>query len=545
VRAGGKPNLVPIDPNGNQTSKTVGIDGNAVTTTYVYDTRNKLAEVHQGTSTLVQYQYDAEGRLLKKVGDATSGGDSGIRQYVYDQTSRLAEYNELGALKAKYDYGSDRLISLTRPDEGRRYFSLDGLRSVVNLTDDLGNEVASYHLDAWGNFRFPSELTQSANRFAFTGHVFDTETGLYYAKARFLDPKLGRFISQDSFLGEIDRPPSLHRYMFAGDNPATRIDLTGYDDADANALAKAFCGTGACGVNRGAEQVAAPITQRLEGVSNLVAPVSYLRNPKGEGVSLTRQRQYQLLDQAFDSRNSATTRVAAGAGAALLQPGAALNDIAHGLAGVPGELKGAYSHAKRAVQAESWLGAVTEGTQALEETMGAAETTIASILLVRGGAKVVEESRSAARSKVAPVEDAPRPTADYGADAAWEAYYRAHPEDMRSVGAAGAKPEPPVVTRKIRSDKLKYAPKERGRAPIGADDKPVELHHTDQDLGNASPRAEMTRTEHRGEGNFTENHPNTGQQPSTVDRAESSKQHREHWKREWDEGRFEDLPKRQ
>ena len=38
---------------------------------------------------------------------------------------------------------------------------------------------------------------------------------------------------------------------------------------------------------------------------------------------------------------------------------------------------------------------------------------------------------------------------------------------------------------------------------------------------------EMTRTDHRGKGNFKKNHPNTGQKPSTLDRNESSKQHRE------------------
>ena len=94
------------DPNGNQTSKTTTIDGNTVTTNYVYDVRDKLVEVHQGTSTPAEYQYDAEGRLLKKI------GEEGIRQYVHDQTSRLVEYNEAGAVVARFHYGSDRLLSM-------------------------------------------------------------------------------------------------------------------------------------------------------------------------------------------------------------------------------------------------------------------------------------------------------------------------------------------------------------------------------------------------------------------------------------------------
>jgi RHS repeat-associated protein len=230
VRVGGKPSLVTKDPNGNQLTKTTG----GVTTTYTYDTRDKLAEVTEGASTLARFQYDAEGRLLKKIGAPTYGGDSGVRQYVYDQTSRLLEYDGAGATVARFSYGSDRLISMWHLTEGTRFYHLDGLRSVVNLTDDAGATVASYHLDAWGNFRFPTELTASANRFAFTGHVFDAETGLYYAKARFLDPKLGRFLTQDSFLGQIDEPPSLHRYVYGWNRPTFYVDPTGHGNEGVN-----------------------------------------------------------------------------------------------------------------------------------------------------------------------------------------------------------------------------------------------------------------------------------------------------------------------
>jgi RHS repeat-associated protein len=187
--------------------------------------------VTQGTSTLARFQYDAEGRLLKKI------GEEGIRQYVYDQTSRLAEYDASGAAVARFSYGSDRLISMWHQGEGTRFYHLDGLRSVTALTDTTGAVTANLRLDAWGNFRFPdTDLTASANRFAFTGHVFDAETGLYNAKARYFDPKLGRFLTQDSFLGQIDEPPSLHRYMYANDNPTTFVDPTGFASVNAGRI---------------------------------------------------------------------------------------------------------------------------------------------------------------------------------------------------------------------------------------------------------------------------------------------------------------------
>ncbi|MGE0454278.1 MAG: RHS repeat-associated core domain-containing protein [Vicinamibacteria bacterium] len=210
------------DRNGNQLSKTVGEGAGATTTTNVYDVRDRLVEVQQSSSILSRFAYDFEGRRSRKI------GSEGVRQYVYDDTSLYLEYDDVSASVAKYDYGSDRLISLTRRDEPRRYFHLDGLRSVTNLTSDDGSTAASYHLDAWGNYRFPTELTASRNRFGFTGYQLDSETGLYNAKARYFDPQLGRFLTQDSYLGQIDNAPSLHRYFYAHANPTRYVDPTGH-----------------------------------------------------------------------------------------------------------------------------------------------------------------------------------------------------------------------------------------------------------------------------------------------------------------------------
>jgi RHS repeat-associated protein len=77
------------------------------------------------------------------------------------------------------------------------------------------------------------ELDASRNRFGFTGYLFDRETSLFFAKARFHDPQVGRFTSQDSFLGSMEHPPSLHRYFYASANPTRYIDPTGHAAQDA------------------------------------------------------------------------------------------------------------------------------------------------------------------------------------------------------------------------------------------------------------------------------------------------------------------------
>ncbi len=51
---------------------------------------------------------------------------------------------------------------------------------------------------------------------------------MIYFGARYYDPDTARFITQDSYLGESNTPPSLHRYLYAYSNPTLYIDLLGY-----------------------------------------------------------------------------------------------------------------------------------------------------------------------------------------------------------------------------------------------------------------------------------------------------------------------------
>jgi RHS repeat-associated protein len=403
------------DRNGNQTSKTVA----GVTTDYRYDVRDKLVEITQGASVLERFQYDAEGRLLKKI------GESGIRQYVYDDDSRLVEYDDNGIQVAKYTYGSDRLISFQHRTEGTRFYHLDGLGSITALTDATGAVTSRLHLDAWGVFRNPAELDASSNRHAFTGYVFEKEIGLYFAKARFYDPQVGRFTSQDSFLGRVDDPPSLHRYFYAANNPLRYIDLTGhaYTEAQKRQLA-AQVAANTRAVHTAGSRVAAPVNQRTEAFASLLVPggVGYWKGEK-DGGSKTRNTQRALLDAARDPTRSGFARAAAVGGAVLLQPGAVANDVWDALWGVPRRLGDAGAHVRQAIRAESGTAAVHELVQAVEETAGAAETTLGAVALARGAAKVIVEGRSAAGVKTAPAEGklapeapAPREPASWGGE---------------------------------------------------------------------------------------------------------------------------------
>ena len=182
--------------------------------------------MRQDASILGRYGYDAKGMRILKI------GDDGVRRYSYDQLSVITEANEANATVSKYDYGLDQLVSLDNTSEGRSFFHLDILRSTVSLSNSTGSARQSIFYDAWGNER--DRVGASANRFTFTGHEKDGETGLIYAKARFYDPDVGRFLNQDSLLGNIVQPPSLHRYAYVMMNPLRFFDANGLQSQASN-----------------------------------------------------------------------------------------------------------------------------------------------------------------------------------------------------------------------------------------------------------------------------------------------------------------------
>src|SRR6185437_15067501 len=52
--------------------------------------------------------------------------------------------------------------------------------------------------------------------------------GLIYFQARYYDPTIGMFITQDPYEGQWDTPMSLHHYLYAYGNPTLYVDRTGY-----------------------------------------------------------------------------------------------------------------------------------------------------------------------------------------------------------------------------------------------------------------------------------------------------------------------------
>ena len=67
------------------------------------------------------------------------------------------------------------------------------------------------------------------NEICYTGAVYDRSTGLYYLNARYYNPEIGRFVSQDSYRGSVDKPGQWHLYAYCANNPINYVDPSGHD----------------------------------------------------------------------------------------------------------------------------------------------------------------------------------------------------------------------------------------------------------------------------------------------------------------------------
>jgi RHS repeat-associated protein len=80
--------------------------------------------------------------------------------------------------------------------QGKVYFyHADGLGSITSLTDAKGRVVQSCEYDSFGSVRQHGNHVKQP--YGFTAREWDSETGLYFYRARYYDPQVGRFISKD------------------------------------------------------------------------------------------------------------------------------------------------------------------------------------------------------------------------------------------------------------------------------------------------------------------------------------------------------------
>jgi RHS repeat-associated protein len=123
-----------------------------------------------------------------------------------------------------YVYGLG-LIAKTDSQDGQLYYLTDGLASTTGLTDGEANLVGTYTYDVFGAIR--SETGGQANDYRFTGQQLDVASGLYYLRARYYDPSIGRFLTQDPFPGTGTKPQTQNSYVYVSNNCVSMVDPQG------------------------------------------------------------------------------------------------------------------------------------------------------------------------------------------------------------------------------------------------------------------------------------------------------------------------------
>ncbi|MEK7672304.1 MAG: RHS repeat-associated core domain-containing protein [Patescibacteria group bacterium] len=107
------------------------------------------------------------------------------------------------------------------------YHHGDHLGGANLETDENGTVIEAVDYYPFGEIRVDNTTTSYKNNYKFTGKELDADTGLYYYSARYYNPQLGRFISQDPWEGDLNDPQSLNKYSYVRNNPLKYIDPTG------------------------------------------------------------------------------------------------------------------------------------------------------------------------------------------------------------------------------------------------------------------------------------------------------------------------------
>jgi len=65
------------------------------------------------------------------------------------------------------------------------------------------------------------------NHYLYCGEQYDSDLGMYFLRARYMEPDRGRFWTMDVFEGRSHDPVSLHKYLYANADPVNGIDPSG------------------------------------------------------------------------------------------------------------------------------------------------------------------------------------------------------------------------------------------------------------------------------------------------------------------------------
>lgn len=224
------------DDEGNMALRTEIVTGDY--REFDWDHRNRLIRVTDFSSggvitQQVDFTYDAFGRRLSKTVDTTPAvpDDETVTHFVYDREDVILDFLDSDGtgpasptLERRYLHGPGIDQVLAQSNANTQWLLPDHLGSIHAVTDASGVAINQIQYDAYGNAVTVS-IPSASSRYLFTGREWDEETGLYYFRARMVNPLIGQFIAEDPIRFASDS--NIRRYAL--NHPNQRIDTTGLD----------------------------------------------------------------------------------------------------------------------------------------------------------------------------------------------------------------------------------------------------------------------------------------------------------------------------
>ena len=213
------------DAEGNLTQRT----GPSGTVNYTWNALGQLVTVASSQGTVTTYGYDGWGQRVRK------SVNSVITRYLLHNANVVMEIDAYNGILAEYTYypGADRPHGMRRGGV-QYYYAQDAEGNVRGLINTAGAVVASYDYSPQGEL--VGSTGSVTNPYRYKGREWDAEAGLYFMRARYYDPKVARFVSEDP----IGVAGGLSLYAFGGGDPVNYSDPSGLDRCSPEAVMNGY-----------------------------------------------------------------------------------------------------------------------------------------------------------------------------------------------------------------------------------------------------------------------------------------------------------------
>ena len=214
----------------NWRDKLTAVNGNAIaydaignplndgTWTYTWQNGRQLQKM-QKSGVTAEFVYNADGLRVQKTVNGV------VTKYTLHGKNVVHMTSGADELHFFYDAQNRPAVVVYNGTAYAYVKSLQG--DIVAILDENGNTVVSYGYDAWGAPLWcTGELAETLGKvqpFRYRGYVFDEETGLYYLRSRYYNPRWGRFVNADGAIIQ------KNLFAYCSNGPIVGYDPSGFE----------------------------------------------------------------------------------------------------------------------------------------------------------------------------------------------------------------------------------------------------------------------------------------------------------------------------